>query len=152
MYDYIYTVVRMKKAVLQSVTLTLFLASLSFFSCQKNKEKDDLMLQKYQTSADKAIQRLDTLLDLTEAQITALRPFALESASELTEFKNNSKDYSLKQKSVEVKRITDKFESALKDVLTADQYIVYTDYKATQNEKKVKLLQDKFKERSQQRK
>ncbi len=152
MYDYIYTVVRMKKAVLQSVTLTLFLASLSFFSCQKNKEKDDLMLQKYQTSADKAIQRLDTLLDLTEAQITALRPFALESASELTEFKNNSKDYSLKQKSVEVKRITDKFESALKDVLTADQYIVYTDYKATQNEKKVKLLQDKFKEKSQQRK
>lgn len=152
MYDYFYTVVRMRRALLQSVIFTLFSAFLGFFSCQENKEKDDLILNKNQKSAEKAIQKLDTLLDLTEAQVTALRPFALESASELTEFKNNSKDYSLKQKSVEVKRITDKFESALKDILTADQYIVYTDYKATQHEKKVKLLQDKFKEKSQQRK
>jgi hypothetical protein len=113
-------------------------------SCSPEEEK--ILDSGEERAAQSAVLKLDSLLDLTDAQEKAVYILALQGAQQITQYKMRSADMSLAEKAKVVNGMTASFEEELKKVLTEAQWELFLKSKAERRTKKLEKLQEKWKE------
>ncbi len=97
--------------------------------------------------ANKAVQKLDTLLKLDESQKSQVKQLALISAELLKQAEEEQKDNPKKFMALK-QSIGKSFDQELMEVLRADQAQIYTQYKDRLREQQLAKLQKSMKKKN----
>lgn len=122
--------------------LLFWLSLVLLSSCTGDEEQ--LLDAGEEKAARAAVYKLDTLLNLDNAQKKAVYELALQGAQQIAQYRAQASEMGMAEKAKVVNGMTASFEAELREILTPEQWTLFQEDKARRKSKKVQKLKEKF--------